>query len=117
MQINVAEELKSIGKTTDRHLEENLEPISFGGNKLVFTMPLSVDVRSSFDGEGFSVSGVLSSELLMHCTKCNKEFKQGFNIATKYYLRAKTSLSKLRKKRRTRRSVIRSSVKHSNSTK
>ena len=80
MQINVAEELKSIGKTTDRHLEENLEPISFGGNKLVFTMPLSVDVRSSFDGEGFSVSGVLSSELLMHCTKCNKEFKQGFNI-------------------------------------
>lgn len=80
MQINVAEELKSIGKTTDRHLEEKLEPISFGGNKLVFTMPLSVDVRSSFDGEGFSVSGVLSSELLMHCTKCNKEFKQGFNI-------------------------------------
>ena len=80
MQINVAEELKSIGKTTDRHLEESLEPISFGGNKLVFTMPLSVDVRSSFDGEGFSVSGVLSSELLMHCTKCNKEFKQGFNI-------------------------------------
>ena len=80
VQINVAEELKSIGKTTDRHLEESLEPISFGGNKLVFTMPLSVDVRSSFDGEGFSVSGVLSSELLMHCTKCNKEFKQGFNI-------------------------------------
>ena len=23
---------------------------------------------------------MLSSELLMHCTKCNKEFKQGFNI-------------------------------------
>lgn len=111
MQINVAEELKSIGKTTDRHLEENLEPISFGGNKLVFTMPLSVDVRSSFDGEGFSVSGVLSSELLMHCTKCNKEFKQGFNIDFR------SALSKLRKKRRTRRSVIRSSAKHSNSTK
>lgn len=80
MKINVATELKLAGKTTGRHFEEEMQPIDFGGHKLVFTMPLSVDIKYAFDGEGFNVVGVLSSELQMNCTKCNKEFNQPFSV-------------------------------------
>lgn len=80
MELNVALELKSVGKTTERHFEENMSDIDLNGHRLVFTMPVSVDLRYVFDGEGFNVVGVLSSELLMNCTKCNKEFKQKFSV-------------------------------------
>ena len=80
VEINVAAELKLVGKTSGRHFEEEMAPIDLGGHKLIFTMPLCVDVNYAFDGEGFGVSGVLSSELLMNCTKCNKEFRQPFSV-------------------------------------
>jgi uncharacterized protein len=80
VKINVASELKSAGRTTDRHLEEECAPVDLGGHKLVFTMPLSVDITYAFDGEGFNAQGVLSSELLMNCTKCNAEFRQPFSV-------------------------------------
>ncbi|MBR0134708.1 MAG: DUF177 domain-containing protein, partial [Clostridia bacterium] len=80
LQINVAPELKLAGQTSGRHLETEYEPIDLGTHKLVFTMPLTIDVSYVFDGEGFNVSGVLSSELLMNCTKCNREFKQRFSV-------------------------------------
>lgn len=80
MEINVASELKLAGKTSGRHFEEEMQPIDFGGHKLVFTMPLSVDINYVFDGEGFNVAGVLSSVLKMNCTKCNKEFDQSFSV-------------------------------------
>ena len=80
MELNVAAELKLVGKTTNRHLEPEMGPIDLNGHMLVFTMPVSIDLSYFYDGEGFNVSGVLSSELLMNCTKCNEEFKQAFNV-------------------------------------
>ena len=80
MIINVASELKLAGKTSGRHFEEEMEPIDLGTHKLVFSMPLILDITYAYDGEGFNVSGVLSSELLMNCTKCNKEFNQEFSV-------------------------------------
>ncbi len=80
MRINVAAELKLVGKTAGRHFEEEMEPIDLGGHVLDFTMPISVDLTYVFDGEGFNVAGVLSSALKMNCTKCNKEFEQPFSV-------------------------------------
>lgn len=80
MKINVALELKLAGKTASRHFEEDYAPVELGGHKLIFTMPLSVDISYAYDGEGFNTQGVLSSELLMNCTKCNSEFKQRFSV-------------------------------------
>lgn len=80
VELNVAAELKLAGKPAKRHFEEKLEPIDFGGHMLEFTMPVCVDISYVFDGEGFNVSGVLSSALLMNCTKCNKEFEQSFSV-------------------------------------
>ena len=80
MKINVASELKLAGKPASRHLEEEHAPVDLGGHKLVFTMPLSIDISYVYDGEGFNAQGVLSSELLMNCTKCNSEFKQPFSV-------------------------------------
>lgn len=80
MEINVASELKLAGKTSSRHFEEEMQPIDLGTHRLVFSMPVNINLTYSFDGEGFNVGGVLSSELLMNCTKCNKEFKQGFSV-------------------------------------
>lgn len=80
MKINVSSELKSAGKTSGRHFEEEYAPVDLGGHKLVFTMPLSIDISYAFDGEGFNTKGVLNSELLMNCTKCDREFKQPFSV-------------------------------------
>lgn len=80
MELNVATELKLVGLPAKRHFEEKLEPIEFGGHKIRFTMPVDVDVTYVYDGEGFNVSGVLSSVLLMNCTKCNSEFEKSFAI-------------------------------------
>ncbi|MBR4435590.1 MAG: DUF177 domain-containing protein [Clostridia bacterium] len=80
MKINVSSELKSAGRTSGRHFEEEWGPVDLGGHKLVFTMPLSIDISYVFDGEGFNTKGVLNSELLMNCTKCNSEFKQPFSV-------------------------------------
>ena len=57
-----------------------MEPVDFGGRRLVFTAPVVMDIEYSFDGEGFAVSGVLASELLMNCTKCNAEYRQPFSV-------------------------------------
>ncbi len=80
MELNVASELKLIGKVASAHFDEKLEPICFGGHKLVFDTPVSVDMDYAFDGEGFNVKGMLSSVLLMNCTKCNAEFKHEFSL-------------------------------------
>lgn len=80
MELNVAAELKLAGRVANRHFEEDMNVIDLNGHKLVFTMPLCVDISYTFDGEGFNVTGVLSSELLMNCTKCNEEFKQEFSV-------------------------------------
>ncbi len=80
MELNVAAELKLAGKPAKRHFEEELGPIDFGGHELRFIMPVCVDITYVFDGEGFSVSGVLSSRLRMNCTKCNEEFDQDFSV-------------------------------------
>lgn len=80
MKINVATELKSAGRAVGRHLEEDYALVELGGHKLVFTVPISVDITYVYDGEGFNAQGVLSSELLMNCTKCNSEFRQPFSV-------------------------------------
>lgn len=69
-----------VGKVGNAHLEQPMEAMEFIGRRLVFTEPVIVDVAYSFDGEGFSLKGELSSELLMNCTKCNTEFPQRFSI-------------------------------------
>lgn len=80
MELNVAAELKLVGKATGRHIEQQMDPVDINGYKLVFTVPICIDLTYSFDGEGFNVNGVLNSELLMNCTKCNGEFKQPFSV-------------------------------------
>lgn len=80
MKINVASELKLAGKPASRRLEKEYAPVELGGHKLIFSMPLCIDVTYAYDGEGFNVQGVLNSELLMNCTKCDSEFKRQFSV-------------------------------------
>ena len=80
MKINVAAELKLAGKTVSRRIEEDYCPIDLGLYKHVFSAPLRVEISSVYDGEGVNVEGVLSSELLMNCTKCNKEISKEFSV-------------------------------------
>lgn len=80
MELNAATELKLAGHVSTAHISEKAEAMEFNGRRLVFTAPLELDVSYSYDGEGFSVAGTLSSELLMNCTKCNAEFRQSFSI-------------------------------------
>ena len=80
MKIDVTEELRRAGEQTNRHLEWEMSPIDMNGHSFVFTKPIIVDMGLVFDGEGFNLQGELHSELLMNCTRCNKEFKQPFGI-------------------------------------
>ena len=76
MELNVAAELKLAGRPSSRHFEENMQPIDFGGHKLVFTMPVSVDLTYVFFFFLYSAAGVLSPRLMLGCTRCNEEFGQ-----------------------------------------
>lgn len=80
LELNAAKELRLAGHVSSAHIECDMEPVEFGGSRLVFTAPVAVDINYSFDGEGFGVNGVVSSVLHMHCTKCNAEFDRPFTV-------------------------------------
>ena len=80
MELNVATELKLAGRTGRANVVQQAEPMDFNGRKLVFTAPLTLDIAYTYDGEGFGVTGSLSSVVLMNCTKCNEEFEQPFTV-------------------------------------
>ena len=83
MELNVAAELKLAGRVSTAHIEQAMEPVDFGGHRLVFTGPISLDINWCFDGEGFAVGGTLQGVVLMNCTKCNAEFEQPFTVPFK----------------------------------
>ena len=80
MELNVSAELKLVGRAGRTEIVQQAEPMDFNGRTLVFTAPLTLDAAYTYDGEGFVVSGTLSSVLLMNCTKCNEEFEQPFSV-------------------------------------
>lgn len=80
MELNAAAELKLPGKIGHALLCEELPTMELLGRKIVFAEPVTVDVQWTFDGEGFAVSGVLSSSERMNCTRCNEEFTEAFSI-------------------------------------
>ena len=81
MELNVAKELKLAGSVSSAHIEERVGPYELSGRTIVLTEPLSMDVDYSFDGEGFHVSGHMSSAVRMRCTKCDAEFIEPFGIS------------------------------------
>ena len=80
MELNVAKELKLAGHVSEAHLEEAFPETELQGRRIRLTEPVVLEVRYSFDGEGFILNGRLSSAEAMNCTKCNEEFTQAFSI-------------------------------------
>ncbi|MBO4563675.1 MAG: DUF177 domain-containing protein [Clostridia bacterium] len=80
MELNVATELKLAGTIGHSELTERFTDLELNGRQIVLTEPVRVDVSWSFDGDGFTLSGTLSSAVLMNCTKCNDEFIEAFSV-------------------------------------
>ena len=80
MELNVATELKLAGQTGEAHLSEEYPPLELSGRSIKLTEPVDVRVSYSYDGEGFSLVGTLSSSVRMNCTKCNEEFVEPFMV-------------------------------------
>lgn len=80
MELNVAAELKMPGLVKSAHLEEVFPEMELAGNRIRFSEPVKLDIRYSFDGEGVNIEGVLSSSVIMNCTKCNEEFVSPFEV-------------------------------------
>lgn len=80
MEINAAKELKLAGQVSHAVLKESLPPLELSGRSIVLSSPVSVDLSYSFDGEGFTLKGVLSSAVKMNCTRCNEEFIEPFSV-------------------------------------
>ncbi|MBR3382060.1 MAG: DUF177 domain-containing protein [Clostridia bacterium] len=80
MELNVSKELKLPGEVSHARLVEEIEPIELPGYVIRPSAPVTVDLDYSFDGEGFRLTGTLSAEVVMNCTKCNDEFTQGFTV-------------------------------------
>lgn len=79
MKLNVAKELKLAGLVSCAHMEQQVGS-ELIGKDVVLVEPVSVDVKYSFDGEGFRLEGKLGSTVLMHCTKCDGEFTRDFEV-------------------------------------
>jgi uncharacterized protein len=80
MFLNVSAELKSPGKVSRARLSEQLPDMELAGSRIRFAEPVVLDAEYSCDGEGFDVSGTLSSSVIMNCTKCNEEFITPFAV-------------------------------------
>lgn len=80
MELNVSTELKLAGHVSHAHLTEALPDMELGGRVIHLTAPVEIDVSYSFDGEGFSLIGSLSSVIEMNCTKCNELFTESFSV-------------------------------------
>ena len=80
MEINAAKELKLAGTVNHASLSEVIPSVELSGRSIVFAEPVSVEVSYSFDGEGFSLNGTLSSAVRMNCTRCNEEFVEAFSV-------------------------------------
>lgn len=80
MELNVAAELKLPGQVSRAQIEEALPDMELAGSKIRLCAPVKLDFLYSFDGEGIDLKGVLSSEAVMNCTKCNEEFTKPFSV-------------------------------------
>ena len=80
MELNVAAELKLCGKVRNVHLSESYPDLVLSNGAVVLEGPVVVDAGCSFDGEGVSLVGTLSSKVRMNCTKCNEEIVEEFSI-------------------------------------
>ncbi|MCR5809720.1 MAG: DUF177 domain-containing protein [Clostridiales bacterium] len=80
MELNVATELKLAGRVSHASLAEEFPVTELNGRSIVLTEPVRVDLDYSFDGEGFTLKGRLSSAVRMNCTKCNEEFIEPFSV-------------------------------------
>lgn len=80
MELNAAAELKLAGKTGTARLKEDIPSLELAGRPVLLTEPVTVDVKYTYDGEGFTLEGTLSSAEKMNCTKCNEEFVEPFSI-------------------------------------
>lgn len=80
MYLNVSAELKNPGKVSRARLSEQLSDMELAGSTIRLSEPVVLDAEYSFDGEGFVLSGTLSSSVIMNCTKCNEEFITPFSV-------------------------------------
>ena len=80
MELNVAKELKLVGRVSEACLQQEYPVVELSGRSIRLTLPVTVEVRYYFDGEGFCLSGQLSSAAAMNCTKCNEEFIEPFSV-------------------------------------
>ena len=80
MFLNVSAELKYPGKVSRARLSEQLPEMELAGSRIRFAEPVVLDAEYSYDGEGFLVTGTLSSSVIMNCTKCNEEFVKEFSV-------------------------------------
>ncbi len=81
MKLNIAEQLKSIGKIKHAEFSETLEPLSFGGRTVSFISPIYIKVDFVYDGNGFQVNGKLDTTLASECSLCGNPFEEAFGFS------------------------------------
>ncbi|MBR3487242.1 MAG: DUF177 domain-containing protein [Clostridia bacterium] len=80
MELNVAAELKTPGLVSHAQIEQVFPEMELAGSRIRLAEPVALEFKYSFDGEGVDLMGVLSSSLIMNCTKCNEEFVKPFSV-------------------------------------
>ena len=80
LKVNVASELKTVGRTGrfSGVLEE--ERVEFAGREVAFASPVEVSVEYIYDGGGFSVIGTAQTKLVSECARCAKAFEEPFGF-------------------------------------
>lgn len=80
MELYVAEALKQIGEPFSFEASEPVEPLTYGGRRIVFDAPLMVRGTYAFDGKGFSLEGQAETVLQSVCARCNHPFSEPFSF-------------------------------------
>ncbi len=78
MRLNVSRELKMPGSAAKAHFTERWEDIDCPTGDVRFASPVTVDAEYAFDGEGFSITGIICTAFNSICSRCGKEFIEDF---------------------------------------
>lgn len=81
MKVAVAKELKLPGTIGKAEWSEDIGSMEYGSGTIIFAKPVHVSLTYSFDGEGFSADGTLSTAFRSRCSRCTKEFTESFEAS------------------------------------
>ncbi len=79
LKIDISRIEKETGAYIDFYIEQNISPLDFQGEKIVFLKPFCVIGKAINVGEFITLRGTIKSAMELHCHRCLERFELCFS--------------------------------------